>query len=247
MTAQGWDALTNRVWVLIDHMLGDTVLRDLLFEGVAYERRTCGDGAMMILENLEVQVLIHQAENRAGEGQLEGQMFKLAKQLFRLRKVDEMADNAVRQRMAGGGLPDVAEVQLLFRIGLVDSLDLPTQSRTMLYGPIVADFAPQVLEARDQILAMDGGPAFMHAIMQEKFWRDFLKSSYAERFAAIEAEFQRDYLQLSEEQGLSEAVELQRGQDLAEDRDQKIERLVEELTRQAYQSDQTLVGNQSAF
>ena len=59
--------------------------------------------------------------------------------------------------------------------------------------------------------------------------------------------FQRDYLQLSEEQGLSEAVELQRGQDLAVDRDQKIERLVEELTRQAYQSDQTLVGNQSAF
>ena len=246
MTAQGWDALTNRVWVLIDHMLGDTVLRDLLFEGVAYERRTCGDGAMMILENLEVQVLIHQAENRAGEGQLEGQMFKLAKQLFRLRKVDEMADNAVRQRMAGGGLPDVAEVQLLFRIGLVDSLDLPTQSRTMLYGPIVADFAPQVLEARDQILAMDGGPAFMHAIMQEKFWRDFLKSRYAERFAAIEAEFQRDYLQLSEEQGLSEAVELQRGQDLAVDRDQKIERLVEELTRQAYQSDQSLAGTKPA-
>ena len=247
MTHQSWDVLIRRVWVLIDQMLADTVLRDLLFEGVVYERRTCGDGAMMILENLEVQVLIHQAQSRTGEGQMEAQMFKLAKQLFRLRKVDEMADTAVRKRMEGGGLPDVAEVQLLFRVGLVESLELPTQSRTMLYAPIVADFTPQVLEARDHILAMDGGPAFMHAIMHESFWRDFLKNRYAERFAAIEDEFQSDYLKLSAEQGLADDVELQRGQALVLSRDQKIEQLIEDLTRQAYQTSQTSAASEPAL
>lgn len=238
VTQKAWELITGRVWVLIDQVLADTVLRDLLLKSVYYDLRTCGDGAMMILENLEIQVLIRQAEMSVGEEQVEGSLFKLAKQLFRLRQVDDMANALVREQLQAGHDRDVAEVQLLFRVELVKVLDLPTQTHEMIYSPVVSDLKPSTLQAGVRVLALDGTPTFMHSIMQEKFWRDYLQNHYAERFAAIEAEFQRDYLKLSEEEGLSDELELQRGQELTVSRDQKIESLIETLTLLAYQASQ---------
>jgi len=104
----------------------------------------------------------------------------------------------------------------------------------MLYAPTAGVTPEQITAARDSILAMDGSPAFMHAIMQEKFWRDFLQASHADRFAAIEADYQQGYTKLSEETGLSDEAELQKGSELTLARDQQINRLIEELTLQAY-------------
>ena len=239
-TPRAWDLLINRVWILIDQMFADTVLRDVLFKSIFYDERTCGDGAMMMLENMEIQVLIRQAEMSAADGQVEMPLFKLAKQLFRLRQVDKMADAVVQEQIKAGHMRDVAEVQLLFRVELVESLDLPTQTREMIYQLIVADLIPKVHEARDNVRAMDGSPAFMYSIRQEKFWREFLKNKYAERFEPIEAEFLSDYQKLSAEEGLSPEVERERGQHLNDERDQKVERLIEELTLQAYQASANL-------
>ncbi len=236
MTPPAWEQLTGRVWTLVEQMLANTQLRDSLLSRVFREERSCGDGAMVLLENMEVQVLIHEALNNAGEVGREAELFKLAKRLFRLRQVDQFSDAEVRKRVAAGGNPDAAEVILFFRVKLAETLDLPTRARSMLYESTAGVSAQQLAEARDSVLALDGSPAFMHSIMYEVFWRRFLESTYADRFAAIEADFQRDYQQLSEEPGLSDEAELQRGSELASVRDQKLNLLIEELTRRAYQA-----------
>ena len=233
-----WEQLTNRVWALIDQMLANTALRDELLTRVFREERSCGDGAMVLLENMEVEVLIHEALNNAGEARREAELFKLAKRLFRLRQVDQISDAEVSRRVAAGSNPDAAEVILFYRVKLAEDLDLPTQARSMLYESTAGVSAQQLAEAKDSVLALDGSPAFMHSIMYEKFWRSFLENTYAERFAAIEAGFQRDYKQLSEEPDLPYDVELQRGAELTTARDQKLNFLIEELTRNAYQANE---------
>lgn len=223
--------LQERVWGLIDSLLADTVLRDVLFQGIFYDV-TCRDGAMVLFDNLEVQVLIHRAEHLAGEGEREAEHFKLAKGLFRLRQVDQIADAVVTQRLAAGANPDVAEIQLFYRVKLAEALDLPIQTRMMFHAPVAGITPEQLNEAKSSILAMDGSPAFKHSIMHEKLWRNFLLHKHPDRFTAIEAEFQRDYQKLSEEPDVSEAQELRRGEELVAVRDQKINHLVEELTEQ---------------
>ena len=231
-----WEQLTSRVWVLVDQMLANTQLRESLLTRVFREERSCGDGAMVLFENMEVEVLIHEALNNAGQAHREVELFKLAKRLFRLRQVDRVSDAEVRRRVAAGGNPDAAEVILFYRVKLAEDLDLPTLARSMLYEATAGVSDQQVTEARDRILAMDGSPAFMHSIMHKPFWRRFLESTHADRFAAIEAEFQRDYTQLADEPGLSDEMELQRGAELTTGRDQKNNVLIEELTRKAYQA-----------
>ena len=238
MTPSAWEQLKNRVWTLVEQMLANTQLRDSLLSRVFREERSCGDGAMVLLENMEVEVLIHEALNNAGESQREAELFRLAKRLFRLRQVDRISDAEVSRRVAEGGNPDAAEVILFYRVKLAEDLDLPTQARSMLYESTAGVSAEQLAEAKATVLALDGNPAFMHSIMYEKFWRNFLESTYAERFAGIEADYQRDYQQLSEASDLSDVLELQRGAELTAARDQKLNLLIEELTRQAYQANQ---------
>ena len=236
MSAPVWEQLTSRVWALIDQMLANTQLRESLLTRVFREERSCGDGAMVLFENMEVEVLIHEALNNVGQAQREAELFNLAKRLFRLRQVDQVSDTEVRRRVAAGGNPDAAEVILFYRVKLAQDLDLPTRARSMLYEATAGVSDQQVTEARDSILALDGSPAFMHSIMYEKFWRSFLENTYADRFAAIEAEYLQGYKQLSEETGLADEVELQRGAELTAARDQKINLLIEELTLKAYQA-----------
>ena len=234
MAGQTRLALHGRVWSLIDSLLADTALRDLLFLGMHYDA-TCRDGVMVLLDNLEVQVLIHRAENLAGEGLREAQHLNLARGLFRLRQVDRIADAVVAERFKLGGYPDVAEIQLFYRIELAEDLDLPIQTRSMFSAPIAGVSAEQITGAKNRILAMDASPALKHSIMHETLWRNFLQKKHAERFKAIEEQYQSDYTKLAEESGLSDDEQLQRGAELTDTRDQKVNRLVEELTDRALQ------------
>ena len=234
MSIQSRLALQGRVWALIDSLLADTALRDLLFQGIHYDA-TCRDGVMVLLDNLEVQALIHQAERLATENLREAYLLSLAKGLFRLRQVDQIADAQVAERFRLGGHPDAAEIQLFYRIELAEALGLPIQTRAMFSAPIAGISAAQISEAKARILAMDASPAFKHSIMHETLWRNFLQKKHAERFEAIENQYQQDYTKLSEEAGLSEEVQLQRGEALTIARDQQINRLIEQLTDRALQ------------
>ena len=242
MSAHSRLALHDRVWTLIDRLLADTALRDLLFQGVHYDA-TCRDGVMVLLDNLEVQVLIHQAENLIGANVRETQHLNLAKGLFRLRQVDQIADAVIVERLRLGGHPDVAEIQLFYRIQLAEALGLPIQTRSMFSAPIAGISAAQITEAKDSILAMDAGPALKHSIMQEVLWRNFLHAKHTARFEAIEEQYQKDYTKLSEDSELSDDLQLLRGTELTDSRDQKLNLLVEELTDAALQgADQTPGG-----
>lgn len=90
---------------------------------------------------------------------------------------------------------------------------------------------------------MDAGPALKHSIMQEVLWRNFLHAKHTARFEAIEEQYQKDYTKLSEDSELSDDLQLLRGAELTDSRDQKLNLLVEELTDAALQgADQTPGG-----
>lgn len=227
--------LQGRVWALIGRMLEDTALRDLLFRGVFYGA-TCRDGVMVMFEDLEVQVLIHEAENRPSDAQREGELFNLARRLFRLRQVDQMADAVAAKRVAQGRNPDIAEIQLIYRVRLAEALDLPIQSRVMFHEQWADISEAQINHAREHILAMDGSPAALHSIVHEQLWRNYLIHRHPEVFEPIEAQYQSAYHKLSDEPDLPPEVELQRGQELVIERDQRVNHEIEVLAEQARQA-----------
>jgi len=247
--------LKTRVWSLITSALKDTLLREKIME--ADYVPTCEDGVMVHFVNREMTVLTHEFEQRVRGSQQESDHFNFARMLFRLEQVDALAGDAIaaiyRQRMiemdarpVGAGArreavqPEVDgyEIVLHYRFKLAGALDLPIHTEKPLYASEAQLTAVQVIEIRDQILEKENRPEFRFSLSQQTFWLGYLKTRYAERFAAIEAQYQQDYTALSKEVGLTEDVELQRGAELTEGRDQRINGLIEELTEQAQRASQ---------
>lgn len=247
--------LKARVWSLIASALRDHSLREKIME--ADYVPTCEDGVMVHFVNREMTVLTHEFEQRVRGSQHESDHFDFARMLFRLEQVDALAEEAIasiyRQRMiemdarpleAGirreGVQPDVDgyEIVLNYRIKLAGALDLPIHTEKPLYASEAQLTDAQVIEIRDQIFEKESRPEFRFSLFRQVFWLDYLKTRYAEQFDAIEAQYQRNYTALSKELGLTEEVELQRGAELTEGRDQRINLLIEELTLQAQRASQ---------
>lgn len=242
--------LKERVWSMIGSVLADTTLREKLMK-TEYEA-TCEDGVMVQFVDRELMVLTHEFEQRTRASQRESDYFSFARMLFRLKQVDLQAQAAIadlyNQRLqeldtqsadegVGGGeaLPSVDgyEVALHYRVRLADSLELPIYTEKPLYASEVELTDADVARIKALIIEKESLPEFRFSLSRQPFWLDYLKTRFADQFEAIEAKYQQDYLALSEEVGLTEEVELQRGEQLTQDRDQRIQLLIEELTQQA--------------
>lgn len=236
--------LKNRVWSMISSVLADTALREKLMK-TEYET-TCEDGVMVQFVDRELMVLTHEFEQRTRASQSESDYFNFARMLFRLKQVDLQAQTAIADlyhqrlqeldaRPGGAALPSVDgyEIALHYRVRLADSLDLPIHTEKPLYASEVQLTDADVARIKAQIIEKESHPEFRFSLSRQPIWLDYLKTRYADQFSAIEAKYQRDYTALSEETGLTDEVELQRGAQLTEHRDQRINRLIEALTEQA--------------
>lgn len=175
--------LTQRVWTLLEAMdKKPSLRRDLFARATALMPEvTCGDGRILMFNELETRVLELEALNLAGQGQDGARLLKFARSMLRLEAVEEIAQTTIDNR------PDIdpAEIRLALRIGLAQRLDLPRQPFGMLYGEL-SEVTPADLEsASATVLERERTPAFEEKLVGLEYWLNYLKHKYAADFSAL--------------------------------------------------------------
>lgn len=120
----------------------------------------------------------------------------MAKGKSRLDQVNEIARATIQSRLQAGetfqavdedgeitGTIDEVEVYLAFQTGLADRLELPWQSRDMLFRAMAEVDDAQIDQAYQSILALEVGDGLVNQIVEQRFWRKYLKSRYPREFA----------------------------------------------------------------
>jgi hypothetical protein len=182
-------ALTARVWRLIDATSESTELREELFEMAAHPV-TCGDGVAIVFSNLEIHAAVFKVTASVAPDEQPGQLFRLVRGLERLDEVEKHAGQLIAVRKAANVAVDEAEVRLAFRVGLAHVLDLPGQPEGMLYTRLAGVTQDILDDAYTGILANEGKPEFLQALIARDFWMTFLERQYAADFAPLKADFQ---------------------------------------------------------
>ena len=182
----GRSDLVRRVHTVMRVADSDAGLRDTIFE-MARSGATCVDGQILLFSDIEVKAFEFETAKSISPGQQGNVLFKLGRNLFRLGKVEEIANRDIVQRQAQRRSTDPAEVRLAYRIGLAERLELPGQPRGMRYS---GNVAPATLDAAHaEVIAAEQSSAFMDDLVGRKYWSDYLKDKYPERFAQVREGF----------------------------------------------------------
>ena len=180
--------LTQRVWRVLESAHGDEALSQRLM-GLARALRhriTCGDGRILLFNELEVEVFEYEARKSIAPEHKGRELLKLSRRLFRLAQVEEVA----RTRIEANPNIDAAEIRLAYRIGLARRLDLPSQPTGMIYANLAQVSAADLDQAYTRIIAQELTPVFNEQLMARKYWRDFLEEKYPAEFTRVQEDFQ---------------------------------------------------------
>jgi hypothetical protein len=148
--------LTQRVWRMLDAAAQNTPLREELFR-MATNPDSCADAGAQIFN--EIARATVQSRLQAGET---------------FMAVDEDGDIT--------GTIDEVEVYLAFQTGLADRLELPWQSRGMLFREISGVDDAQIHQAYESVLTLEAEEGGLNRIIEQRFWRKYLKGRYAQAF-----------------------------------------------------------------
>ncbi|MFJ4542649.1 NEL-type E3 ubiquitin ligase domain-containing protein [Pseudomonas sp. NPDC088885] len=186
--------LTERVWRMLDAATQNTPLREELFR-MASNPESCADAGAQIFNEMGIKVLVHEAWMAGSPEQVEASLVRLAKGKARLDQVNEIARANIQARLEAGetfialdedgeltGSIDEVEVYLAFQTGLADRLELPWQSRGMLFRSIADVSEAQIDEAYQKVLSLEAGDGLIDRMIEQKFWRKYLKGRHAQAF-----------------------------------------------------------------
>jgi hypothetical protein len=197
--------LTQRVWRMLDALSQNTPLREELFR-MATNPDSCADAGTQIFNEMGIKVLVHEAYLAGSEEQIEASLITLAKGKSRLDQVNEIARATIQGRLQAGetfqavdedgeitGTLDEVEVYLAFQTGLADRLELPWQSRDMLFRAMAEVDDAQIDQAYQSILALEAGDGLVNQFVEQRFWRKYLKSRYPREFAQNAAAYNEKF------------------------------------------------------
>lgn len=172
--------LSARVWRMVEAMSFDTSLRERLF-AEASSPTTCGDNVAQLFNRMGIEVMLAEARAFSTAAQpLERAIVSLAKGASRLEQIDEIARGDARSRE---GRIDEVEIYLAYQTGLADRLNLPWQSRGMLYSPL-GGVSEQMLEnAKVSIEANEAGDGLYNNMLKLDFWNTYLENTWPSQFA----------------------------------------------------------------
>ena len=227
--------LTGRLWRMIDAMANSYQLQEELF-ALAAHPQTCGDGTMIVFNQLDVRVLVFELESRHGSVS-PVDMFKLIRGLERLSELEKIALDDFSARVASEPGLDQVEVSLIYPTLLREALELPGQAQTMLFQSISGVTQQMLDRARDRVLARENTQEFFDAMIARKDWITFLEEHYPQRFERMNQPFhdRQDALDSSRET-LTDEVYLQGTNRLVQERQESIAVLASLLTRQIAQA-----------
>ncbi|MNG05427.1 E3 ubiquitin-protein ligase sspH2 [compost metagenome] len=163
----------------------------------------------------------------------------MARRLFRLDQVEQIARADIQSRNAAGRGVDEIEVSLAYRSGLARQLGLPGQPSTMQFQAIARVSDAQLADAAQAVREAEDSDALASYVSQRDFWLEYLRREYAERFTAVEQPFWDRLGELSEE---NEGAYLEQANQLASEREQALKTLALDLTREALAADRAGEG-----
>ncbi|MFZ0155635.1 NEL-type E3 ubiquitin ligase domain-containing protein [Pseudomonas sp.] len=229
---QARQSLGRRLWEMLDAAQASSELRQELFS-LAANPRTCVDSVASCFSALEVRVFVARALQRSAPGQAGVARLDIARRLFRLDQVEQIAREDIQARRAQGRGVDEIEVSLAYRTGLARQLGLPGQPGTMQFQAIAGVSELQLADAEQAVREAEDSDALAHYISQRDFWLEYLRSEYAERFSAVEEPFWDRLEALNEGQGSSEGAYLELTNQLARERELALRSLALQLTQEA--------------
>ncbi|MBV7476338.1 NEL-type E3 ubiquitin ligase domain-containing protein [Pseudomonas sp. PDM31] len=165
----------------------DETLRGVLFE-MANVSDTCPDGYALVFSDIEVKVYECGILKAAPVQDQANVLFRLGRAQFRLDTIESIAADFIKLRKRLKLHYDEAEVQLAYRIGLADRLDLPGQFRNMRYEQSSHVTREMLDEAYAKVIAAEQSQDLIVALVQRTYWADLLKSENPERFIELEQE-----------------------------------------------------------
>jgi hypothetical protein len=181
------DQLVQRVWRMLDAVYVDTSLREKLFT-MAVAPVDCADAGAQLFNNMGVNVLAYEAHAYSTDpAQLEQKLVTLAKGAARLEQVNDIARADVASR---GGNPDEVEVYLAYQTGLAERLDLPWQSKGMLFRPVSGVTDAMINQAYDTVLSLSEGDGLVDRMLEQDFWQAHLDERYATDMQANKRRYQ---------------------------------------------------------
>ncbi|TVT82591.1 dermonecrotic toxin domain-containing protein [Pseudomonas sp. H3(2019)] len=194
--------LTAKVWRMLEAMYNDAELRETAFSEsvVATE---CSDGATQLFNALGVKVLVKEAYALENPALVEAELVELARGKTRLDEIGAIARRRIAERYASGerlrvvdangdvtGTIDEVEVQLAYMTDLAESLDLPWQSRGMLFRAIAKVEPAMIKAARLHVLGLEQGDLLAEGILEQAFWKSYLENTYRSEFDQLKLEMQ---------------------------------------------------------
>ncbi|KPU58371.1 hypothetical protein AN403_2734 [Pseudomonas fluorescens] len=184
---QARDQLVQRVWRMLDAVYVDTPLREKLFT-MAIAPVDCADAGTQLFNHMGIHVLAYEAHAYSTDpAQLEQKLVTLAKGAARLEQVNDIARADVASR---GGNPDEVEVYLAYQTGLAERLDLPWQSKGMLFRPVSGVTDAMIDQAYDTVLALGEGDGLVDRMLEQDFWQHHLNERYATEMEANKRRYQ---------------------------------------------------------
>lgn len=226
------EALSRRVWELIEEAVDSAVLRSKLFK-LASAPRTCVDSVADCFSNLEVGYFLWQAEQQPGLASEASRLLGVARRLFRLERVERVAREDIRARREYELGVDEIEVSLAYRVGLAEELDLPGQPRYMQFGGVAGVTQRQLDEAARAVRMAEAGDELLDFIVSRDFWIEYLRAAYPQSFADVEDPFVDRLQELADMAGAEDsAVDV-----LTVERAVKVRALIVELTKQQLASE----------
>ena len=234
-------SLASRVWSMVEAANSDSDLRTDLFELAA--ARGCVDRMISCFSRLEVRVMLAQAMRAGGEAAEEQALLELATGLFRLERVEAIAQAEIERQVTleadllrsrgftqeqantqASERVDAIEVNLAYRVGLARTLKLPGQPKTMQFQPLAKINQQRLANAAASVRWASRTEALVAFVSQRDFWVAYLERRHAARFAEVKAPFWGRLEEATDESG---AAQVQR------EFDEAVRRLVVQLTRVA--------------
>lgn len=182
------DQLVQRVWRMLDAVYVDTPLREKLFT-MAIAPVDCADAGTQLFNHMGIHVLVYEAHAYSTDPvQLEQKLVTLAKGAARLAQVNDIARADVASR---AGDPDQVEIYLAYQTGLAQRLDLPWQSKGMLYRPVSGVTDAMIDQAYDTALTLGEGDGLVDRMLEQDFWQDHLHERYTNTLQTNQRRYQR--------------------------------------------------------
>ncbi|MET1070484.1 MAG: NEL-type E3 ubiquitin ligase domain-containing protein [Pseudomonas prosekii] len=178
--------MSRRVWSVLEAAYDDAVLRDQVLNQAA-NPINCTDSAAMNFSNLEVAVAVDKVLRQSGNSATAARpLLKLGRTLFRIEQLNAIA---VEHQIKYPTM-DPLEINLAYRTGLADALELPGQPRFMRYAALGNVQTADLTAAKTRIIAAELSPALRMSLVKQGFWGDYLKRHSPQEFSVMNAPFQ---------------------------------------------------------